>query len=217
MKYSLAAAASVLVAFAVPASAATIVQNVNIPLAPQAASNVTFNQFNSSLGTLISVSVLFDSDFEVSGSIENTSNASHTYKVNYDGSAVLSGNGININGPLANGFSNFTVGAGATVPINLVVGASNSDSQTLLAGLAPFIGAGTTFLTFTPSSSFSMTPNSGNLLTSPLFGGNVQITYDYRAAAVPEPATWGLMIVGFGVVGSTMRRRRATVGTLQRA
>ena len=27
-------------------------------------------------------------------------------------------------------------------------------------------------------------------------------------AAVPEPATWGMMLVGFGVVGSAVRRRR---------
>jgi Domain of unknown function (DUF4394)/PEP-CTERM motif len=26
--------------------------------------------------------------------------------------------------------------------------------------------------------------------------------------AVPEPATWGMMIVGFGIVGSTLRRRQ---------
>ncbi|MDR6787837.1 hypothetical protein J2Y58_001189 [Sphingomonas sp. BE138] len=29
--------------------------------------------------------------------------------------------------------------------------------------------------------------------------------------AVPEPATWGMMILGFGVVGYSMRRRRAVV------
>ena len=28
-------------------------------------------------------------------------------------------------------------------------------------------------------------------------------------SAVPEPATWGLMLVGFGIVGSTLRRRRS--------
>jgi hypothetical protein len=31
------------------------------------------------------------------------------------------------------------------------------------------------------------------------------------AAAVPEPATWALMILGFGTVGYAMRRRKATV------
>jgi hypothetical protein len=35
------------------------------------------------------------------------------------------------------------------------------------------------------------------------------VTYTYATAAVPEPASWGLMVIGFGAVGSTMRRRRA--------
>lgn len=34
---------------------------------------------------------------------------------------------------------------------------------------------------------------------------------EYSAAAVPEPATWALMIGGFGLMGATLRRRR-TVG-----
>ena len=33
--------------------------------------------------------------------------------------------------------------------------------------------------------------------------------FDNLAAGVPEPATWALMIVGFGAVGSAMRRRSA--------
>lgn len=31
------------------------------------------------------------------------------------------------------------------------------------------------------------------------------------AGAVPEPASWAMMIAGFGLVGATMRRRRAVV------
>ena len=40
--------------------------------------------------------------------------------------------------------------------------------------------------------------------TTGSFGGNVAFT----AQAVPEPATWGMMLMGFGVVGFAMRRRR---------
>lgn len=32
-------------------------------------------------------------------------------------------------------------------------------------------------------------------------------------AAVPEPATWAMMIGGFGAIGATMRRRRRTLAT----
>ena len=38
--------------------------------------------------------------------------------------------------------------------------------------------------------------------TSGSFGGNINIT------AVPEPATWAMMLLGFGAVGFAMRRRR---------
>lgn len=32
-----------------------------------------------------------------------------------------------------------------------------------------------------------------------------------RAAPVPEPAVWGLMLIGFGMVGGAMRRRKVAV------
>jgi PEP-CTERM motif len=37
------------------------------------------------------------------------------------------------------------------------------------------------------------------------------ITFDISTAAVPEPASWALMIMGFGLVGSGMRRRRISL------
>ncbi len=38
--------------------------------------------------------------------------------------------------------------------------------------------------------------------------GSQGLNYAFRIAAVPEPASWGLMIVGFGLVGATLRTRR---------
>lgn len=37
------------------------------------------------------------------------------------------------------------------------------------------------------------------------------------AAAVPEPSTWALMLLGFGAIGVSMRRRRKVAGKLQLA
>ena len=52
---------------------------------------------------------------------------------------------------------------------------------------------------------------SGPLLTGATFGtaGN-SFEFDNLASAVPEPAAWGMMILGFGLVGGVLRRRAAT-------
>jgi hypothetical protein len=46
--------------------------------------------------------------------------------------------------------------------------------------------------------------SAGNLVNTGRVGATLQ-------AGVPEPATWGLMILGFGGVGAMMRRRRMVV------
>jgi len=40
---------------------------------------------------------------------------------------------------------------------------------------------------------------------------SAEILDDFLAASVPEPSTWGMMILGFGLAGAGMRRRRTTV------
>ena len=47
------------------------------------------------------------------------------------------------------------------------------------------------------------------------FSGGRTVSSNFEVAAttpaVPEPATWAMMIAGFGLVGATMRRRKASV------
>lgn len=40
-------------------------------------------------------------------------------------------------------------------------------------------------------------------------GGSYAGTLNFSPGAVPEPATWGLMILGFGAVGGALRRRKS--------
>lgn len=41
--------------------------------------------------------------------------------------------------------------------------------------------------------------------------GEGTFTYERVPAGVPEPATWGMMILGFGAVGAAMRMRRRKI------
>jgi hypothetical protein len=50
------------------------------------------------------------------------------------------------------------------------------------------------------------TSTNGRALES--FGANLNGTFNATMGAVPEPATWGLMIMGFGGMGVMLRNRR---------
>ena len=41
------------------------------------------------------------------------------------------------------------------------------------------------------------------------WAGSLTIKAEELQSAVPEPATWAMLILGFGFVGSLLRRRRA--------
>lgn len=59
----------------------------------------------------------------------------------------------------------------------------------------------------------------GHLISSATFTNNPVINAFETAnfavtAAVPEPATWAMMLIGFGAMGLTVRRRRRTINPL---
>jgi PEP-CTERM motif len=41
------------------------------------------------------------------------------------------------------------------------------------------------------------------------------LQFALRLGAIPEPATWAMMILGFGMIGGAMRRRRAVRPTVR--
>ena len=46
---------------------------------------------------------------------------------------------------------------------------------------------------------------------------NVSVTPSRVTGAVPEPATWAMMLIGFGAIGVSLRRRRTVSATLKLA
>jgi hypothetical protein len=89
----------------------------------------------------------------------------------------------------------FVTGTGIGSPLSLSANPFNTDliENYALAGQA--LGAGTYTLTV-----------QGTRGDSGSFGGNVA----FEAAAVPEPATWAMMLLGFGAIGWQLRRRRSS-------
>jgi len=88
----------------------------------------------------------------------------------------------------------FVTGTGILSPINLIPDAGNTD----LTELYTLTGLGLTAGTFTLT--VEGTRGDGSV-----FGGHV------TADAVPEPATWALMLLGFGGIGWQLRRRHSRV------
>jgi hypothetical protein len=95
-------------------------------------------------------------------------------------------------------FGNVVINPTFTLPVNI-------------AGSAPFGPAALSFVAGSAGSfKFQIGTNSGNNI-GPLLD-SVQL--DIGAGAVPEPATWAMMIAGFGLAGTAMRRRRSAAAAL---
>ncbi len=90
--------------------------------------------------------------------------------------------------------------------IQLSVGSGNA----FAIGLVPVPGSWSTF-----TASYTATvADAGGAITITLASPGGQGDFDnvtLNDTTVPEPASWALMIVGFGLVGGAVRRRSATV------
>lgn len=107
-------------------------------------------------------------------------------------------------------FITFTLTDGATFDLGLVSGAFSSASASLngAGNLLTVRFAPAEFLSAELGNVFGGTTGDFLINRNGLAAGE-NFSLIVGAAAVPEPATWGMMILGFGVVGAAMRRRRA--------
>jgi len=106
--------------------------------------------------------------------------------------------------------------AGAPDPALATVSAGGTTFNVSAANDASF-GSGHNMLWKTGSFSFTGTGSPTTLTLAAVTGGNGGVFFDKLsvqtdgAGAVPEPAAWALMIVGFGGVGATIRARRRMI------
>lgn len=98
------------------------------------------------------------------------------------------------------GMTQFT-GVYALSGISQIVGIANNLSGFASTG-GSFSYGSTSALSFILPSNVSFTSASGKFLSAATTGGG-----GGTPGAVPEPATWAMMLAGFGLMGAAMRRR----------
>ncbi len=135
-----------------------------------------------------------------------------------------------LNTAIGNGSGSFTTASDAPGfnLISALTGTFDGGAITLLAPNSYPVGAANDnlynvaapFLTF---NGFSFLANGNNYNVyaqngviracgvTPSCNGNQAATFDVTPGAVPEPASWAMMIGGLGIVGVAMRRRATTV------
>ena len=177
----------------------------------------TLNSFDAALGTLTGVEIIVDDTAIVSVEIFNTTsspqpftNASAVVPLSVTGPGGVTLNSSVTAGPLSGTAKSFESSFTGLYASNVVV-------QAIAPGaFSNFEGSGTQNLQFNVSSgngTFSGTGGNGIFFGgSAQSGGTIDVDYTYTTfPGLPEPANWALMIVGFGVTGGILRRRRSEI------
>jgi hypothetical protein len=219
MSLRVTAAATVAAALLIAPAAASAATQMFTASIPQNGT-FTINTFDTSLGALTGVTLELDTTGFIAITIFNfgAPNAPYLFAQTQVSETVTG-----LGGTLTNSYTETS--NGGTLPLgnfqlNTLPGGnvSSTVSSALNSGLfAGFETAGAGTLSYTsafgPNFTSSITPGApGELVsgTGSLVSGSFSVTYDYTAAAggVPEPATWALMILGFGGAGAMLRGRR---------
>ena len=219
-KFIVAALASAMIASA--ANAATTVTydtNVISNTSTNWVDVLDFTRFNSAMGTLTSIKITLNGDLFGNSRAESLDASATTIELNLGAVITLrrpDNTTIVIVSPgISNSFNagsfDETVDFGGTSGITFAemsTSLDNSVTLTSAADLALFTGTGT-LSAQTSATGNSQAVGSGNLVSSfeTQAGAFASIAYTFNAA-VPEPQSWALLLVGFGAVGFAARRRR---------
>jgi hypothetical protein len=193
--------------------------------------DLVVSQFDSSLGTLNSVSITVSTALQASLGIENTNPSSpttgtkafsvYTYwpsdpteytsasvNLSFDGSVISTAGYTDAKKYTVylTKYDGITDYAGTSGAIVATFTPSNSEVLSYNSGLASFIGTGSLTFGLVSDASTALTTTGGNNSTSMSTTGQAGVTITYDYTSIPEPATIGLL--GLGVLG-LLRKRRA--------
>jgi PEP-CTERM motif len=207
MKKIFFAALAATTLFTSPASAATFVLNLTGTVSSGSSATVAFagNQFDFytialsgftpltlAVGDEVQASIKLDGPLSVGSAIVR--NGMDFFLQDFSGASGSTE---------TSGTTDLFLGGSAVVSTSSGAGSF----ATLFNGYTNF--AGTTFSFDEIQSNFTITALDAGTISID-FAGLRTITVNPLVSAVPEPATWAMMLFGFGLVGNAMRRRSAT-------
>jgi len=179
-----------------------------------------FNLFDSSLGTLNAVSIMFESTLTNSVNIENlTSNGGdYTFNSQYGYHlGRLSNGAIGEVGQLVSDSASGFISGGETISVDLTTYVFSESLVFLASDLVLFMGSGLFTIdahAYHESDLNVDVPPEGAPDYYPNFYGwatlssSITVIYDYAdATAVPEPASIQILALGLIIVGFILRRR----------
>lgn len=179
---------------------------------------MVFNQFNSSLGTLTSVSVSVSYDFNHTSTLTfavpstiSTSATQNNISVSLPNGTVI-GSAASPDYTQSTAFNSSTMTLGTPVTLTPIndPGTIAPISLTSASNLALFTGSGTISLPVLASSvaAAHFSAGNGTAVVTTTASATVTISYNYTPHAVPEPSS--VVLLGMGGCGLLwFRRRRA--------
>lgn len=167
--------------------------------------------------TLVSVQLDIDANIGADVTAENDSVAAGNMGVNLTGLAQATSSGLTATaailqaaGPVAVSGTDGNSGSGPDFVDFGTVSGSDSDSDTIFAGLAAYIGNGTFPATISGNGGFSVSGVSDSTIQVSNFGASGLVTVTYEFVPVPEPAS--IVLGALGACGLALvgwRRRRS--------